>query len=128
MSSLDASTGGVVGSAPSPPPPGASTTISDATWVASKYTNFKAFVRSLSSLVGIEEWSDWLDGIPIEVFLGGGHEELKGVRGADSDDKREGEAALVLERWGLQYGFEVSGVSASDKLRLTRYVQLFASL
>ena len=102
--------------------------LTDAEWVQGKYTNFRAFVRSLvPQEPKVEEWSIWLDKLPLSVFLAGGDGELKGVREASTDAKRSTEAGLVLERFALDWDFDLSLISdeAQDKLR--RYILLFAS-
>ena len=102
--------------------------LTDAEWVASKYQNFRAFVRSLVPQdPKLEEWSIWLDKLPLSVFLSGGDGELKGVRKAASDKQRNTQAGLVLERFSVDWDFDLSRISdeAQDKLR--RYILLFAS-
>jgi len=109
---------------------GSSTTceLSDADWVAEKYTNFRLFVHSLAPQEPkLADWSDWLKTIPLAVFLAGGDCELKGVREALTDKQRAAEALLVLERWALQYSFEVEKINPADILRITRYILLFAT-
>ena len=117
--------------AKSPLVPAASTTtceLTDQAWAQAKYLNFRLFVRSLvPQEPKLAEWADWLTGIPISVFLAGGDQELKGVREASTEEQRSTESMLVLERWALQYGFDLSKIKAEDKLRLTRYLLLFAS-
>jgi hypothetical protein len=73
------------------------------------------------------EWSLWLDKLPLTVFLAGGDHELAGVRGASTDDKRAAEADLVLQRWALQYGFDLSRIFDTDREKLQRYILLFAT-
>ena len=111
---------------------GSSTTSEEPTdheWVVSKYVNFRQHVRSLvPQEPALLEWSLWLDRLPLSVFLAGGDCELKGVRGASTDDKRADEAGLVLERWALQYDFVRGRITAADKLRLTRYLLLFSAV
>ena len=102
--------------------------LSDAEWVQGKFTNFRTFVRSLTPQEPkAAEWSTWLDKLPLAVFLAGGDGELKGVREASTDEKRDQEAGLVLERFALDWGFELDKITAADKIRLTRYLLLFAS-
>ena len=72
------------------------------------------------------EWADWLDKLPLSVFLAGGDGELKGVRGAADDDRRAAEAGLVLERWALDYQFQLERISDADKEKLRRYISLFS--
>ena len=122
------------GPAQSQPTSAASTTtcdftkdLSDADWVAQRYSNFKAFVGSLVvQEPKLEEWSLWLDRVPLGVFLAGGDGELRGVRGATTDEKRAEEAGLVLERWALDYQFELDRISTTDLKKLRRYIELFA--
>ena len=118
--------------AKSPLVPAASTTtsdgLSDQAWVQAKYDNFRLFVHSLiPQEPKLLAWADWLDKLPLAVFLAGGDGELQGVRGASDVTKRDREADLVLERWGLTYGFDLETITASDKMRLSRYVLLFSS-
>ena len=121
----------VEGPAPSPNASANSSTtceLTDADWVASKYKNFRSFVRSLvPQEPKLEEWADWLDKLPLAVFLAGGDGELKGVREASTDAERSTEAGLVLERFALDWGFDLERITAADKIRLTRYLLLFAS-
>ena len=115
--------------AQSVPAPAASTMISDTEWVAQRYLNFRQHVRSLvAQEPKLLEWAYWLDKLPMAVFLAGGDCELKGVRGASTDDKRADEAGLVLERFGLEWDFDLGRITAGDKLRLTRYLLLFATV
>ena len=116
------------------PSPNASAEISttceltDAEWVASKYQNFRAFVRSLVPQdPKLEEWSIWLDKLPLAVFLAGGDGELKGVREAASDKQRNTEAGLVLARFAIDWKFEVDRISQVDTEKMRRYILLFAS-
>ena len=103
--------------APSPPASAASTTtceitgeLSDHDWVNGKYSNFRLYVRSLvPQEPKLEEWADWLDRLPLNIFLAGGDGELRGVRGATTDEKRAEEAGLVLERWALDYRSNIGG-------------------
>ena len=117
--------------APSQNVPAASTTtceLTDAEWVAQRYDNFRAFVRSLAPQEPkLAEWGDWMLTIPLPVFLAGGDCELKGVREASTDKQRAAEAVLVLERWALQYSFEVERINPADILRITRYITCFAT-
>ena len=119
------------GPAPSPNESVANSTTSepsDHEWALSKYDNFRLFVRSLTPQEPkLLAWADWLDRLPLSVFLAGGDGELQGVRGASDVTKRDREADLVLERWGLTYGFDLETITASDKMRLSRYVLLFSS-
>ena len=111
---------------------GSSTTSEEPTdhaWVLSKYVNFRQHVRSLvPQEPALLEWSLWLDRLPLSVFLAGGDGELAGVRGASTDDKRADEAGLVLERFGLEWDFDLGRITAADKLRLTRYLLLFSAV
>ena len=108
----------------------ASTTTSEPTdyeWTLSKYVNFRVHVRSLvPQEPKLLEWSLWLDRLPLSVFLAGGDGQLKDVRSASTDDKREDEADLVLERWALQYGFQLGRISDADRKKLRRYILLFS--
>jgi hypothetical protein len=61
------------------------------------------------------------------AFLAGGDCELKGVRGASDSDKRAAEADLVLQRWALQYGFDLSRIFDADREKLRRYILLFSA-
>jgi hypothetical protein len=110
--------------------PVASTTISEPTdheWVLSKFVNFRGHVRGLvAQEPALLEWSLWLDKLPISVFLAGGDCELRGVREASTDNKRAEEAGLVLERWALQYDFQLSRIFESDRKKLHRYIELFS--
>ena len=101
--------------------------LSDLDWVAAKYGNFRNHVRSLvPQEPKLEEWSLWLDKLPMAVFLTGGDGELKGVRGASTDEKRAEEAGLVLERFGLEWDFDLGRISDADKDKLSRYITLFS--
>jgi len=101
--------------------------LTDNQWVAAKYNNFRLFVRSLAPQEPtLLEWSHWLDKLPMAVFLAGGDGELKGVRGAADDDRRAAEAGLVLERWALDYQFQLERISDADKEKLRRYISLFS--
>jgi len=96
--------------------------------VGQKYANFRAFVHSLvPQEPKVEEWADWLDKLPLAVFLAGGDGELKGVRGASTDDERKAAAALVLERFALDWGFDLGRISPVDTEKMRRYILLFAS-
>ena len=121
-----------VGPSPSQNVPGESTTtceLSDAQWVAQRYTNFKAFVHSLEAQEPrLNEWSLWLDKVPLAIFLAGGDQELKGVREASDDAKRSEEAGLVLDRWALTYAFDLEKITAADQDKLQRYVLLFSAV
>ena len=112
------------------PAPAASTTTCEPTdhaWVLSKYVNFRQHVRSLvAQEPKLLEWADWLDKLPMAVFLAGGDCELAGVRGASTDDKRAEEAGLVLERWALQYDFDLERIFETDRDKLRRYISLFS--
>lgn len=107
--------------------------LTDADWVQAKYENFRAFVRSLVPQLQdpkLEEWADWLDKLPLAVFVAGGDGELKGVRkAADSAnyEQRVREAMLVLARFALDWDFELSRISDADREKLRRYILLFAS-
>ena len=102
--------------------------LTDAEWVAQRYSNFKAFVRSLvPSVPNLDSWSVWMASLPLSVFLGGGDQELKGVREALTDKQRAAEAVLVLERWSLAYTFDLDLISDEAKDKLRRYIQLFAT-
>jgi len=109
---------------------GSSTTSEEPTdhaWVLSKYVNFRQHVRSLvAQEPKLLEWADWLDKLPMAVFLAGGDCELAGVRGASTDDKRAEEAGLVLERWALQYDFDLERIFETDRDKLRRYISLFS--
>ena len=61
-----------------------------------------------------------------QVFLAGGDSELKDVRSASDSDKRADEADLVLERWTLQYGFQLGRISDADRKKMCRYIILFS--
>ena len=102
----------------------------DHEWVLSKYVNFRGHVRGLvAQEPKLLEWADWLDKLPLSVFLAGGDGELAGVRGASDStnhDKRADEAVLVLERWAMDYKFELSRISETDRMKLARYIELFA--
>ena len=64
--------------------------LSDHDWVAEKYCNFRLFVRSLAPQEPkLPEWADWLDKLPLSVFLAGGDGELAGVRGASDSTNHE---------------------------------------
>jgi len=103
-------------------------TLSDQAWVQSKYDRFRLFVRSLvPQEPKVEAWTVYLDKLPLAVFLAGGDQELKGVREASTDAKRSTEAGLVLERFALDWDFELDKITAADILRLTRYLLLFAT-
>ena len=111
--------------------PAESTTTCEPTdheWVLSKYCNFRLFVRSLAPQEPkLLEWADWLDKLPLSVFLAGGDCELAGVSGASTDDsKRAEEAGLVLERWALQYAFQLERIFETDREKLRRYISLFS--
>ena len=102
--------------------------LSDHEWVQEKYNNFRGCVRSLV----VQEpkllaWADWLDGVPLAVFLAGCDYEVRGVRAATTDEQKFAEAELVLGRWALQYGFDLGRITAEQILRLQRYVILFAA-
>ena len=111
---------------------GSSTTckeLSDHDWVAQRYDNFRLFVGSLVvQEPKLEEWSLWLDRLPMTVFLAGGDGELKGVRGASTNEKRADEADLVLQRFALEWDVDLGRITAGDKLRLTRYLLLFSTV
>ena len=101
--------------------------VSDHEWVLSKYVNFRGHVRGLvAQEPKLLEWADWLDKLPLSIFLAGGDGELKGVRGAADDDRRAAEAGLVLERWALDYEFQLERISDADKEKLRRYISLFS--
>ncbi len=101
--------------------------LSDHEWVQQKYTNFRGHVRGL---VPREQkllaWADWLDGVPLAVFLAGCDHEVRAVRAATTDEQRFAEADLVLSRWALEYDFDLRKITAAESL-LHRYVLLFAS-
>ena len=102
--------------------------LSDHEWVQQKYTNFRGHVRGLvPQEQKLLAWADWLDGVPLAVFLAGCDYEVRGVRAATTDEQRFAEAELVLGRWALQYGFDLGKITAVDIIRLQRYVLLFAS-
>ena len=103
--------------------------LTDHAWAQAKYDNFRLFVGTLVvQEPRLEEWASWLLTIPLSIFLAAGcGGELKGVREASDDAKSSEEAGLVLSRWGLTYGFDLEKITAGDKLRLTRYILLFAS-
>ena len=117
--------------APSPNESVANSTTSEPTdheWALSKYSNFKAFVHSLiPQEQKLEEWAEWLDRLPLSVFLAGGDGELKGVREATTDERRADEACLVLQRWAMDYHFDLDRISEADRDKLHRYITLFAS-
>jgi len=48
------------------------------------------------------------------------------VRGASTDERRAEEAGLELERWALDYQFQLERISDADKEKLRRYILLFA--
>ena len=101
--------------------------LSDHDWVAAKYANLRQHVRGLvPQEPKLLEWSLWLDRLPMAVFLAGGDGELKGVRGASTDDKRAEEAGLVLQRWALQYDFDIERIFETDRNVLRRYISLFS--
>ena len=101
--------------------------LTDNQWALSKFSNFKAFVGSLVvQEPKLEEWSLWLDRVPLGVFLASGDGELKGVRGAADEDKRAAEAALVLERFACDWDFDLERIFGADRLKLARYIELFA--
>ena len=115
--------------APSPHASADSSTTSDAEWVAQRYSNFRSFVGSLVvQEPRLDEWASWLLTIPLPIFIAGGDQELKGVREASTDEKRDQKAGLVLERWALTYDFELSRISGDDRNKLRRYITLFASV
>jgi len=114
-----------------PTPAGSSTTceLSDADWVAQRYLNFRHHVRGLvPQEPKLLEWADWLDRLPLSVFLAGGDGELKGVRSASTDERRADEAGLVLERWALEYHFQLGRIFDADRKKLRRYILLFATV
>ena len=119
------------GPAPSQNVPGVSTLtceLSDHDWVAQRYDNFRIFVRSLAPQEEkLEAWSTWLDKLPLSIFLAGGDGELRGVRKATTDEQRSVEAGLVLERFAMDWDFELSRIDSADIIRLTRYLLLFAT-
>ena len=121
--------------APSPNASAASSTtceLTDTDWVREKYTNFRVFVRSLvPQEPKVEEWADWLDALPMGVFLAGGDDELAAVRQAAyrGDQRvRDLEAGLVVERWATLYGFDTAALRDEQLGKLQRYVALFASV
>ena len=102
--------------------------LSDLEFVQSKYDNFRIFVRSLAPQEEkLLAWSTWLDKLPLSVFLAGGDGELRGVRKATTDEQRSVEAGLVLERFAMDWDFELSRIESADIIRLTRYLLLFAT-
>ena len=104
----------------------------DADWVGEKYNNFRAFVSELvPTIPAVREWADWLDALPLGVFLAGGDDELAAVRQAAyrGDQRvRDLEAGLVVERWATLYGFETAALRDEQLGKLQRYVALFASV
>lgn len=107
-------------------------TSSDADWISEKYNNFRGFVRELvPTIPAVLEWADWLDKLPLSVFLAGGDEELKDVRAAvlkGDNTARDHEARLVVERWATLYTFNTSDLSPEQLDKLRRYACLFASV
>ena len=61
------------------------------------------------------------------MFLAGGDGELKGVREAASDKQRNTQAGLVLERFSVDWDFDLSRISQIDTEKLRRYILLVAS-
>ena len=121
--------------APSPNASAASSTtceLTDTDWVREKYTNFRAFVRELvPTIPAVREWADWLDALPLGVFLAGGDDELAAVRQAAYRGDQRGrdyEAGLVVERWATLYGFDTAALDPGQLGKLRRYVALFASV
>ena len=103
--------------------------LSDQAWVQSEYDCFRLFVHSLESQEPLlEAWSTWLDKIPLAVFLAGGDSELKGVRGASDDDTRDRAADLVLQRFAVQWDFDIELICGADRKTLRRYIALFSSV
>ena len=119
-----------------PKPSAASMTTSnpddDDGWVTKKYANFRGFVRELvGTIPAVRPWADWLDALPLLVFLAGGDEELKDVRAAvlrGDNTARDHEARLVVSRWATLYGFDEAALSPEQLDKLRRYVALFASI
>lgn len=101
-------------------------------WVTKKYANFRAFVRELvGTIPAVRPWADWLDALPLLVFLAGGDEELKDVRAAvlrGDNTARDHEARLVVSRWATLHGFDEAALSPEQLDKLRRYVALFASI
>ncbi len=102
--------------------------LSDHAWVQQKYKNFRGHVRGLvPQEQKLLAWADWLDVVPLAVFLAGCDHEVRGVRAATTDEQRFAEADLVLGRWALHYEFDLGKISADDILRLQRHVLLFSA-
>ena len=102
--------------------------LSDQAWAQTKYSNFRLYVRSLTPQEPkLLAWADWLDKLPLAVFLAGGDGELQGVRGASTDERRAAEAGLVLERWAMDYHFDLEMISEAAREKLRRYIALFSS-
>jgi hypothetical protein len=102
--------------------------LSDHEWVHGKYTNFRAYVRSLVVQESkLQAWADWLDKIPLAIFLAGGDGELRGVREATTDEQRAAAAGLVLERFAAQWDFDLERICESDREKLRLYIHLFAA-
>ena len=75
--------------------------LSDQAWAQAKYLNFRLFVRSLvPQEPKLAEWADWLDKLPLAVFLAGGDGELRGS-GRPLTKPREGERQISSCRGGL---------------------------
>ena len=103
--------------------------LSDQAWAQAKYLNFRLFVRSLvPQEPKLAEWADWLDKLPLAVFLAGGDGELRGVRGASDDDTRERESDLCLQRFAVQWDFDIDLICGADRKTLRRYIALFSSV
>jgi len=95
--------------------------LTDSDWVNAKYSNFRHHVRGLvPQEPKLLEWADWLDRLPLPVFLAGGDGELKGVRGASTDEKRADEADLVLERFALEWDFDLGRITIRGRRRRGR--------
>jgi hypothetical protein len=102
--------------------------LSDQAWLQTKHKNFICFVGSLViQEPKLKEWWEWLSKIPLSVFMAGGDHELKGVRGASTDEQRAAEAAKVLDRWSLDHGFDLERICRSSQEKLRLYIRLFAS-
>ena len=111
---------------------GSSTTcneLTDAQWVAQRYVNFRLFVRSLTPQEPrLAEWASWLERLPVAVFLAGGDQELQGVRGASDDTKRDREADLVLQRFAVQWDFDLERICEAARKKLCLYIALFSAV
>lgn len=107
-------------------------TTCDADWIAEKYANFRGFIRSLvPTIPAVLGWADWLDKLPLSVFLAGGDVELAEVRLAaqrGDNTERDHEARLVVSRWAALYSFDEADLSPEQLDKLRRYAALFASI